>query len=689
MRSGTSSPIRNASRPSGAKIPKGRAAVRSAGHRQDAPGPSRGRRGGRAVLLHLGLGLRRDVRRGRCQPGPGPVRAGQAGGPGHHLRRRDRRGRSAPGHRAGRGPRRAGADAQPAPGRDGRLRSPPPGSSSSPPPTGPTSSIRPCCARAGSTARSSSTSPTWAGAEPSWTCTPTASPSVADVDLDILARRTPGFTGADLANILNEAALLAARRRDDHHLHARVRGGDRPRPRRARTRPAGSCPTGRSASSPTTRRVTPSSATCCPTPIRSTRCRSSPGAGRWAGPSPSPPRTGCCAPEPSCSTRWPCCSAVVPPRSSSSVTPRPAPADDIERATQIARAMVTEYGMSEALGPQQLGRRGHEPFLGRDMGGEPEYCDEVARPSTPRSPVCSTRRTARPARSSRCTGRRSTGWPMRSSSTRPSPILGFSSCSRTASWPPARGMSDPPRMLNTRRPAPRPAFVLESRHDRTHQRRPRRRRSARGPRRRGTGPLRRPHPHRSHAGPRRPAAASQAAVREILIAIGEDPDRDGLLDTPDRVARMYAEVFSGLREVPDSHLQVTFEADHDEMVMVRDIAAHVDVRAPPRPVHGQGPRRLHPQRRRPGHRPVQAGPPGRRLRQAPAGPGAAHRPDRRRDRAHPAAPRRAGRHRGRAPVHVDARRPQARLLHGHVGGARPVPRQRGHAVEAMRFIERS
>jgi len=62
-----------------------------------------------------------------------------------------------------------------------------------------------------------------------------------------------------------------------------------------------------------------------------------------------------------------------------------------------------------------------------------------------------------------------------------------------------------------------------------------------------------------------------AAVREILSAIGEDPDRDGLLDTPMRVARMYAEVFAGLREDPDSHLQVMFEANHDEMVMVRDI----------------------------------------------------------------------------------------------------------------------
>ena len=64
----------------------------------------------------------------------------------------------------------------------------------------------------------------------------------------------------------------------------------------------------------------------------------------------------------------------------------------------------------------------------------------------------------------------------------------------------------------------------------------------------------------------------EAAVREILVAIGEDPDRDGLLDTPARVARMYAEVFAGLREQPDQHLQVMFEAEHDEMVMVRDIA---------------------------------------------------------------------------------------------------------------------
>jgi len=61
------------------------------------------------------------------------------------------------------------------------------------------------------------------------------------------------------------------------------------------------------------------------------------------------------------------------------------------------------------------------------------------------------------------------------------------------------------------------------------------------------------------------------AVREILVAVGEDPDREGLLATPERVARMYSEIFVGLREDPAHHLTVTFEESHDEMVMVRDI----------------------------------------------------------------------------------------------------------------------
>ena len=62
-----------------------------------------------------------------------------------------------------------------------------------------------------------------------------------------------------------------------------------------------------------------------------------------------------------------------------------------------------------------------------------------------------------------------------------------------------------------------------------------------------------------------------AAVRELLIAIGEDPEREGLRDTPARVARAYAELTAGLRQAPSDVLTTTFDIGHDEMVMVRDI----------------------------------------------------------------------------------------------------------------------
>ena len=62
-----------------------------------------------------------------------------------------------------------------------------------------------------------------------------------------------------------------------------------------------------------------------------------------------------------------------------------------------------------------------------------------------------------------------------------------------------------------------------------------------------------------------------AAVREILIATGEDPDREGLRATPMRVARMYQELFSGLGEDPARHLETTFTEEYDEMVVLRDI----------------------------------------------------------------------------------------------------------------------
>ncbi len=64
----------------------------------------------------------------------------------------------------------------------------------------------------------------------------------------------------------------------------------------------------------------------------------------------------------------------------------------------------------------------------------------------------------------------------------------------------------------------------------------------------------------------------EKAVREILAAVGEDPDREGLLETPGRVARMYAEMFSGLRQDPREHLKKVFTEAYDEVVLVRDIS---------------------------------------------------------------------------------------------------------------------
>lgn len=63
----------------------------------------------------------------------------------------------------------------------------------------------------------------------------------------------------------------------------------------------------------------------------------------------------------------------------------------------------------------------------------------------------------------------------------------------------------------------------------------------------------------------------EKAVREILFAIGEDPDREGLIETPKRVAAMYEEIFSGIEDDPTRHLKVFTENDNDEIVVVRDI----------------------------------------------------------------------------------------------------------------------
>ncbi|MFH0243019.1 GTP cyclohydrolase I FolE [Streptomyces sp. HK10] len=64
---------------------------------------------------------------------------------------------------------------------------------------------------------------------------------------------------------------------------------------------------------------------------------------------------------------------------------------------------------------------------------------------------------------------------------------------------------------------------------------------------------------------------AENAIRELLIAVGEDPDREGLRETPARVARAYREIFAGLRQRPEDVLTTTFDLGHDEMVLVKDI----------------------------------------------------------------------------------------------------------------------
>ncbi|WP_225234413.1 GTP cyclohydrolase I FolE [Klenkia terrae] len=81
-------------------------------------------------------------------------------------------------------------------------------------------------------------------------------------------------------------------------------------------------------------------------------------------------------------------------------------------------------------------------------------------------------------------------------------------------------------------------------------------------------------------------ARAEAAVRELLIAVGEDPDRPGLRETPARVARAYAETFAGLRQDPAQVLATTFDEDHDELVLVRDIALYSTCEHHLVPFHG-------------------------------------------------------------------------------------------------------
>src|SRR5665648_367410 len=82
---------------------------------------------------------------------------------------------------------------------------------------------------------------------------------------------------------------------------------------------------------------------------------------------------------------------------------------------------------------------------------------------------------------------------------------------------------------------------------------------------------------------------AERAVREILLAIGEDPEREGLKGTPARVARSYAEIFAGMAQRPEDVLTTTFELGHDELILVRDIEVYSTCEHHLVPSHGVAP----------------------------------------------------------------------------------------------------
>ncbi len=202
-------------------------------------------------------------------------------------------------------------------------------------------------------------------------------PLAADVDLGIIARRTPGFTGADLANLMNEAAILAAREDHDQiHMTAvsdaidRVIAGPERKNRLMSDREkrvvayheAGHALVGH---------VLPNT-----DPIHKVSIIARGRALGWTLSLPQEDRY--------LKTRSELrdqLTMLLGGRTAEEVIfgdPTTGAADDIERATQIARAMVTKYGMSERIGLQQLGRTDGEVFLGKETAHEPDYSDDVA-----------------------------------------------------------------------------------------------------------------------------------------------------------------------------------------------------------------------------------------------------------------------------------------------------------------------
>ncbi|HEY2331538.1 MAG TPA: ATP-dependent zinc metalloprotease FtsH [Acidimicrobiales bacterium] len=202
-------------------------------------------------------------------------------------------------------------------------------------------------------------------------------PLAGDINLDVLARRTPGFTGADLANLMNEAALLTARRSNKViDMHAMEESIDRviagpERKSRVMTEKEKRVIAYHEAGHALVGHVLPNTH-----PIHKVSIIARGRALGWTLALPTEDRH--------MQTRSELLdelSMLLAGRTAEEMVfgdPTTGAQNDIERATQIARAMVTEFGMTEALGLQQLVSHQGEPFLGHEMGGSRDYSDEIA-----------------------------------------------------------------------------------------------------------------------------------------------------------------------------------------------------------------------------------------------------------------------------------------------------------------------
>ena len=199
------------------------------------------------------------------------------------------------------------------------------------------------------------------------------------VDIEGVARQSPGFSGADLANLVNEAAILAGPAQQEDHRHVRVPGGpraDRRRtgaqePRHQRRREGDHrLPRGRS------RRRAADPAEVRPGPEgHDHQPRHGPRLHDGAAPGRPLPQEQDRVRGPDRRASW----AATPPRRLIFGDTTTGASNDIEKATALARRMVTEFGMSDKLGPLSFGKRDELVFLGREIGEQRNYSDEVAK----------------------------------------------------------------------------------------------------------------------------------------------------------------------------------------------------------------------------------------------------------------------------------------------------------------------